>query len=90
MISIAVDAMGGERSPEKVIKGCEIFLDNNSNVELIIFGKENQIINKFKEKYLNNITLVYCDEIIEDDDKPSAVLRTKKNSSMRKAIEFIK
>ena len=90
MISIAVDAMGGERSPEKVIKGCEIFLDNNSNVELIIFGKENQIINKFKEKYLSNITLVDCDEIIEDDDKPSAVLRTKKNSSMRKAIEFIK
>ena len=27
-ISIAVDAMGGDNSPEKTIKGCEIFLND--------------------------------------------------------------
>ena len=26
--------------PEKTIKGCEIFLNNNLNVKLIIFGKK--------------------------------------------------
>ena len=39
-ISIAVDAMGGDNSPEKTIKGCVIFLNNNSNIKLIIFGKK--------------------------------------------------
>ena len=28
-INIAIDAMGGDNSPNKVIKGCEIFLNDN-------------------------------------------------------------
>ena len=28
-ITIAIDAMGGDNSPTKVIKGCEIFLNDN-------------------------------------------------------------
>ena len=89
-ITIAVDAMGGDNSPEKTIKGCEIFLNTNSNVKLIIFGKKNSIDNNFYNKYSNKISFVDCDEIIFDNDKPSTILRTKKESSMRKAIEFIK
>ena len=27
-INIAIDAMGGDNSPTKVIKGCEIFLND--------------------------------------------------------------
>ncbi len=89
-ITIAVDAMGGDNSPEKTIKGCEIFLNNNSNVKLIIFGKKNLINNNFLEKYSEMVNIVHCEEIILDDDKPSYILRSKKESSMRKAIEFIK
>ena len=40
IISIAVDAMGGDQSPNKVIKGCEIFLNKNKNVKLIVFGNK--------------------------------------------------
>ena len=36
------------------------------------------------------INFVNCEEVILDDDKPSSVLRSKKESSLRKAIEFIK
>ena len=89
-ITIVVDAMGGDNSPEKTIKGCEIFLNNNSNVKLVIFGKENLINNNFLDKYSEMIRFIHCDEVILDDDKPSAILRSKKESSLRKAIEFIK
>ena len=89
-ITIAVDAMGGDNSPEKTIKGCEIFLNNNSNVKLIIFGKKNLINNNFLDKYSKMINFVHCEEVILDDDKPSSILRSKKESSLRKAIEFIK
>jgi len=34
-ITIAVDAMGGENSPTKIIKGCEIFLNNNKKTNKI-------------------------------------------------------
>ena len=89
-INIAIDAMGGDDSPTKVIKGCEIFLNNNKKTKLIIFGNRNLISNDFLEKYSQNASLVHCEEIIADHDLPSSVLRSKKNSSMRKAIEYIK
>ena len=89
-ITIVVDAMGGDNSPEKTIKGCEIFLNNNSNVKLIIFGKKNLINNNFLNKYSEIINFVHCEEVILDDDKPSSILRSKKESSLRKAIEYIK
>ena len=38
IISIAIDAMGGDNAPSKVIEGCDIFLNDNDNVRLIIFG----------------------------------------------------
>jgi len=87
--TIAVDAMGGDNSPHKVIMGCKIFLKNNDNTKLIIFGDKNKIEN-FDTNSHKNISLIHCDEIIKDDDKPSSILRSKKNSSMRKALEFIK
>ena len=34
-ITIVIDAMGGDNSPNKVIKGCEIFLNDNKMQSLI-------------------------------------------------------
>ena len=39
-ISIAIDAVGGEKSPFKTLKGSEIFHKNNSSTKLIFFGDE--------------------------------------------------
>jgi len=89
-INIAIDAMGGDNSPTKVIKGCEIFLNFNKKIKLIIFGNKNLISNNFLEKYSQMISFVHCEETIADNDVPSSVLRSKKDSSMRKAIEYIK
>ena len=47
-ISIAIDAMGGDNSPSKVIEGCEIFLNDNNNVKLFIFGDTNSFNNHLK------------------------------------------
>ena len=88
-INLAIDAMGGDNSPTKVIKGCEIFLNFNKKIKLIIFGNKNLISNNFLEKYSQMISFVHCEETIADNDVPSSVLRSKKNSSMRKAIGFV-
>ena len=55
-ISIAIDAMGGEDSPYKVLKGVEIFLQKEKNTKIIFFGNEvtiNQNINKHNFKLFN-------------------------------------
>ena len=49
-ISIAIDAMGGDDSPDKTIHGIKYFWKNRSNTDFVlnIFGKEDEIINKLK------------------------------------------
>ncbi len=38
-VSIAVDAMGGDESPLKVIKGLNLFLQNNQDCKVFYFWK---------------------------------------------------
>ena len=87
---IAVDAMGGDGSPDKVINGTRLFLDSNNGVKLIIFGDKKKINSNFLLSYKDSVEFIHCEEIIYDQDKPSSVLRSKKDSSMRKALEYIK
>ena len=39
-VSIAVDAVGGEQSPFKILKGSEIFQETNPSSKLIFFGNK--------------------------------------------------
>ena len=49
MIKIAVDAMGGDGSPKKIIDGIILNHQSNKNNFFKIFGNQNEI-----SKYLNN------------------------------------
>ena len=41
-IKIAVDAMGGDNSPKKIIQGISHHSKNSENIDYKIFGDENQ------------------------------------------------
>ena len=54
-ITIAIDAMGGENSPLKVLKGVEIFSKNKNDIKIILFGNEDLIKSKIEnEKIIIN------------------------------------
>ncbi len=91
-IKIAVDAMGGENSPAKVIKGIEIHNYNSKNIFYNIFGDVNlikPIINKTKISE-NNFELIHTDNNIKDDDSPLTAAKKGKNTSMWLSIESLK
>jgi phosphate acyltransferase len=91
-ITIAIDAMGGEDSPFKNLKGAEIFSKNKPNVNLKIFG-EADIINKTIEDnklIINNFEIYDCKENVLDHDKTNTILRSRKNSSIFKGLSFVK
>ena len=48
-IKIAVDAMGGENSPEKIFDGIKISLKRNKENYFFLYGKKN-ILEKRKER----------------------------------------
>ncbi len=91
-IRIAVDAMGGENSPHKVIKGIEIHSLESKNIFYNIFGNKNIIdplINS--SKILNDsYKVIHTDNLIEDSDSPLSAAKKGKDSSMWLSIESLK
>ncbi len=91
-VVIAIDAMGGENSPFKVLKGAEIFIEKEKDTKIVFFGDQ-ELINQTIKK--NNIKLYDYEvintlDIISDEDNVNTILRSKKNSSIFKALEFSK
>ncbi len=91
-ITIAVDAMGGEDSPEKVINGISLHKKNSKNVKYKIFGNE-KIINPFIEKYKiskENIKIIHTENIVEDTDSALSAAKKGKDTSLWLSIESLK
>ena len=91
-ITIVVDAMGGDGSPYKTLKGTEIFLTDHSNVNIILVGDEKKIIESINSNSLKifNHQIIHTEENVLNDDTPSTILRNRKNSSIFKGLELIK
>ena len=91
-ISIAIDAMGGDNSPDKTIEGIKFFLEKNKNESdfvLNIFGREKDIKEKLiKYKIKSNlINLINTDMVVSDDEKPLTAVKNSKNTSMWNCIK---
>jgi glycerol-3-phosphate acyltransferase PlsX len=91
-ITIAIDAMGGEGSPFKTLKGAELFSQKNKNVLLKIFGNEDLIKKTIENNKinLNLYEIVDCIDNVTDNDNTSTILRSRKNSSISKGLTFVK
>ena len=92
IVKIAVDAMGGDNSPKKIIEGIDISLKENKKNFFYIFGDENLLIKEISKKKLvkNYSEIINTKDIILDDESPLTAAKRGKNSSMWKAIESLK
>ena len=91
--TIAIDAMGGENSPDKVIEGLSLFLKEDKEIFFNIFGKETSIveeISKHKNILPQNYKIINCESQIEDKNSVRDAIKVGKDSSMWKAIESVK
>ena len=91
-IKIAVDAMGGENSPSKVIKGIEIHSISSPNIYYNIFGDKNLIKPLIDDTKLSsdNYTIFHTENLIEDTDSPLGAAKKGKDTSMWLSIESLK
>ena len=88
-VNIAIDAMGGENSPKKIIDGINIYLNKNSNTFFYLFGKSEQIKNEIgsKKNIINRTEIINCPESIKDSESPLFAAKRGKETSMWKTIE---
>ena len=91
-ITIAVDAMGGENSPSKIIKGISLHQKNSKDIFYKIFGNKNLINTIIDSERLNKNTFetIHTEDKIEDEDSALSAAKKGKNTSMWLAIESVK
>ena len=90
-ITIALDAMGGDRAPGMVVKGAEIALRRHPDTRFLLFGAEQKVRPLLAKvpRLAGAVTVQHTDEVVADDAKPSVALRTSRQSSMRLAIDAV-
>ena len=90
-IKIAVDAMGGENSPKKVIDAILENTKKNKDIFFNIFGDENIIKNYISKKLDNNIYKIHhTPNKILDTDTPLSAAKKGKDTSMWLTVESVK
>jgi glycerol-3-phosphate acyltransferase PlsX len=91
LIKIAVDAMGGDNSPNKTIDGIILNHSKNKNVFFKIFGDEKIISeligNKIKTEFYE---IIHTTDVVKSTDSPLEGAKRGKNTSMWLAIDSVK
>ena len=91
MIKIAVDAMGGDNSPKKVVDGIIHHYSQNKNVFYKIFGEEKKINNYIENKIdKKNYQIVNTLNKVSSEDSPLEGAKRGKDTSMWLAVESVK
>tara|TARA_B110001452_G_scaffold28622_1_gene22499 strand:- start:1331 stop:2332 length:1002 start_codon:yes stop_codon:yes gene_type:complete len=91
MIKIAVDAMGGDNSPRKVIDGIIHHYTKNKDIFYKIFGEEQKIINCIDNRIdKQNYHIVNTSKKVSSEDSPLEGAKRGKDTSMWLAIESVK
>ena len=91
-VKIAVDAMGGENSPRKIINAIEISLKENKENFFYLYGDEDILKKEISKKKIltGQYEIINTKDIINDDESPLAAAKKGKETSMWKSIESVK
>jgi len=96
-LTLALDVMGGDQGPLVTIPSAIMAIKQLPNLHLILCGDENIITESLARAHINaeqleqhpQLSIYPTTEIVEMDEKPAVAMRTKKNSSMRKALDLV-
>jgi glycerol-3-phosphate acyltransferase PlsX len=91
IIKIAVDAMGGDGSPKKVIDGIHHHFRNNKNSFYQIFGDKLKITPHITSQLPNSsFEIIHTRDVVMGTDSPLEGAKRGKNTSMWLAIQSVK
>ncbi|MDB3872196.1 phosphate acyltransferase PlsX [Candidatus Pelagibacter sp.] len=91
IIKIAVDAMGGDNSPKKIIDGINHHHKSNTNTFYQIFGDKEKIQNYINDQLpISSFEIIHTKDIVKGTDSPLEGAKRGKNTSMWLAIQSVK
>ncbi|QDY69349.1 phosphate acyltransferase PlsX [Qingshengfaniella alkalisoli] len=91
-VTIAIDAMGGDKGPVPVIAGMARSAAKNPDLRFIVFGDKSRLESLIsKRKPLSGrVDVRHAEGVVTMDAKPSQVMRNGKNTSMWAAVDAVR
>lgn len=91
-LRVAVDAMGGDHAPGSVVAGCIEAINQESNIQVLLVGKEPLILEELKKYNYNKeqVVIIHAEEVIENCESPVMAIRKKKDSSIVVGLKLVK
>lgn len=88
MVTIAIDAMGGDFGPEPIVKGCVKALKRKKFTPILV-GKKDEILSLLPKSYRDKISIVDTDDVISMSDAATDAVK-RKESTIYKAVDLVK
>lgn len=93
-MKIALDAMGGDRAPEEIVRGAVEFLDGNKSTddEVVLVGDEKEVrpIAESSPEFGRRLHLVHASQRVGMDIAPTEAVRKLKDSSIVVATQLVR
>ena len=92
MIKILVDCFGGDHCPEAPVQGALAALAANPDLSILLTGDKDILQKELAGKSYDpsRLEIVHAPEVIGCDEKPTDVVRLKRDSSMMKGIILLR
>ncbi len=93
MVTLAVDAMGGDHGPRITVPAIVQALSARQDLRVLLFGRQSDIaplLGGAAVAIAQRLEVVHTDESVGMADSPSVVLRAKKDSSMRLMLDAVR
>jgi glycerol-3-phosphate acyltransferase PlsX len=84
--------MGGDHGCTVTVPASLQFLAQHTDAQLLLVGRQPDVeaALKLRGARLAKVEIVHADDVVEMDDPPATAMRSKRNSSMRRAIDLLK
>lgn len=92
MITVALDAMGGDNAPGEIVKGALEAVQKRKDIKVLLTGKQ-ELLEQTLSGYTyptEQIGIVNASEVIETAEPPVMAIRRKKDSSLVVAMNLVK
>jgi glycerol-3-phosphate acyltransferase PlsX len=80
---VAVDAMGGDKAPDQIVKGARQVVESSA-IKVLLVGLTGGMGDT------GGLPLLECSEVIGMEDDPGQGVRRKKDSSLVRAAEAVR
>lgn len=93
MVTLAVDAMGGDSGPRVTVPAVVQALQAQQDLRVLLFGRQGDIraaLPSDAGQLSDRIEIIHCEDVVSMAETPSAALRSKKDASIRRMLEVVR